>query len=257
MTRPASDELVFDVMYTCRAIRRYTSEDVPEATVFELIDAAIQAPSGGNAQNWRFIVVRDPEVKRELGGEVRARTRWKVAVDNTRLGMARREGMLSDEDEGRARRSLAAFSQFGDRFEDVPVLICVCVEPDASTGKAVASRASIRSAVKEFGLLGVLRFALAGKRLAEQAMWAAGYPAVQNILLAARAKGFGALLTAPHFLGPPGRIEQILRLPKGVKLAAIIPVGHPRGRFGPVRRRPVEEFVFRDRYGVTETAPRD
>lgn len=254
MTRPAADESIFDVMYTCRAIRRYTSEDVPEAAVQELIDAAIRAPSGGNAQNWRFVVVRDPKVKRELGEEVRKRTRWKVTVDNIRIETARREGLLSEEDEGRAMRSLAAFSRFGDRFEEIPVLVCVCVEPDTSTGRAVASPASIRRAVSEFGVLGTLRLAVSGARISEQAMWATGYPAVQNLLLAARARGLGALLTTPHLLGPPGRIERILGLPKGVKLAAIIPVGHPRGRFGPVRRRPVEELTFRDRYGRAGTA---
>lgn len=257
MTRPVPDESVFDVIYTCRAMRRYTAEDVPDATILELLDAAIRAPSGGNAQNWRFIVVRDPEVKRRLGVEIRKRTRWKVTVDELRIAAAREAGILPPDDEARARRGLGVFSQLGERFEEIPVLICVCIEPDTSTGRAVASRASIRRAVKEFGVLGVLRFAMSGARISEQAMWAAGYPAVQNLLLAARAKGLGALLTAPQLLGPPGRVERILGMPKGVKLAAIIPVGHPRGRFGPVRRRPVEEFVFRDQYGVTGTASTD
>ena len=62
----------------------------------------------------------------------------------------------------------------------------------------------MRRALEEFGVLGTLRFAVYGSRISDQAMWAAGYPAVQNILLAARAKGLGALLTAPHFLNPPG-----------------------------------------------------
>ena len=257
MTRPTSDESVFDVIYTCRAMRRYKSQDVPEATILELLDAAIRAPNGGNAQNWRFIVVRDPEVKRRLGVEVRKRTRWKVTVDELRIEAARDAGILSPDDEARARRSLAAFHRLAERFEEIPVLICVCMVPDTSTGKAVTSRASVRRAVQEFGILGVLRLLVSGTRISEQAMWAAGYPAVQNILLAARAKGLGALLTAPQLLGPPGQVERILGLPKSVKLAAIIPVGHPQGHFGPVRRRPVEEFIFRDQYGVTETASTD
>jgi nitroreductase len=256
MIRPTSDESIFEVMYTCRAMRRYSSADVPEATVLELVDAATRAPSGGNAQNWRFLVVRDSELKRQLGDEVRKRTRWKVEVDNIRIETARREGLLSDEEERRARRSMAAFIQFGDRFEEIPVLICVCVEPDSSTRRAVASPTSIRRAVSEFGVLGTLRLAVSGARISDQGMWATGYPAVQNLLLAARAKGLGALLTTPHLLGPPGRIERILGLPKGVKLAAIVPVGFPRGRFGPVRRKPVEEFVYRDRYGTTGAATR-
>jgi nitroreductase len=189
--------------------------------------------------------------------EVRKGTRWKTTIDELRIETGLRSGVMSAEDEARARRALVTFNQFGELFEEIPVFICVCVDPDVATGRALASWASIRRALEEFGALGTLRLALAGARISEQAKWAAGYPAVQNILLAARAKGLGALLTAPHFLGPPGRIERILGLPKGVKLAAIIPVGHPQGRFGPVRRRPVEEFVFRDQYGMTGTAPTD
>jgi nitroreductase len=252
MTPPTSDESVFDVMYTCRAMRRFTNQDVPDSTVLELLDSAIRAPSGGNAQNWRFIVVRDRGVKKALGEEVRKRTRWKSTIDGLRIEAGRRTGILSGpEEEARARRGLKAFMAFGESFEEIPVLICVCVEPDKSTGRAAFSWPSIQRAIREFGFIGTLHFLRSGSRLAEQGMWATGYPAVQNILLAARAKGLAALLTAPQILGPPGRIERILKLPKGVKLAAVIPIGNPRGRFGPVRRKPVEEFVYRDTYGVT------
>ena len=252
MTPPTPDESVFDVMYTCRAMRRFANQDVPDSTVLELLDAAIRAPSGGNAQNWRFIMIRDRGVKRALGEEVRKRTRWKSTVDDLRIRAGRRTGILSGpEEEARARRGLNAFIAFGESFEEIPVLICVCVEPDKSTGRAAGSWPAIQSAIREFGFLGTLRFLGSGSRLAEQGMWATGYPAVQNILLAARAKGLAALLTTPHILGPPGRVERILGLPKGVGLAAIIPIGYPKGRFGPVRRRPVEEFVYRDTYGET------
>jgi nitroreductase len=251
----AATESVFEIMYTCRSMRRFTSQDVSEATIRELVDAAIRAPSGGNAQGWRFIIVRNPEVKRRLAEEVRKSIAWKVTVDERRIATGRRNGDISGEDEARARRGLAVIEGFGERFEEIPVLVCVCVEPDLSTKAASGSWPSVRRALREYGVLGTLRFAVTGSRLSEQGMWASGYPAVQNLLLAARAKGLGAVLTAPHLLGPPGRFEPILELPKGVKLAAIIPIGHPKGRFGPVRRRPVEEFIFRDRYGASEIEP--
>jgi nitroreductase len=219
------------------------------------VDAAIRAPSGGNAQSWRFIVVRDSEVKRRLAKEVRKGTGWKITVDERRIEAARRAGDITGEEEARARRGLAVFEALGKHFEQIPVLICVCVEPDLSTKAASASWPSVRRALREYGVVGMFRFVAAGSRLAEQGMWASGYPAVQNLLLAARAKGLGAVLTAPHLLGPPGRFERILELPKGVGLAAIIPIGYPKGRFGPVRRRPVEEFMFRDRYGASESGP--
>ena len=251
----ATNGSVFEIMYTCRSMRRFTSQDVPEATVRELVDAAIRAPSGGNAQGWRFIVVRDSEVKRRLATEVRKGIGWKVTVDELRIAAGRRAGGITGEDEARARRGLTVIEEFGERFEEIPVLVCVCVEPDLSTKAASGSWPSVRRAVREYGVVGTIRFAASGSRMSEQGMWASGYPAVQNLLLAARAKGLGAVLTAPHLLGPPGRFERILELPKGVKLAAIIPIGYPKGRFGPVRRRPVEEFMFRDRYGASGIEP--
>ena len=203
--------MVLDTIHTCRAMRRFEQRDVPEREIRALLDAAIRAPSGGNAQNWRFVVVRDSAVKHALGD--------------------------------------AAFGELALNYEKIPVLICVCVVPDTSTVRAAFSWPSIQSAIAEHGAVGTVRFSIAGRRLADQAMWSAAYTAVQNILLAARASGLGAVLTAPHFLSPPGRVERILALPKGVRLAAVIPVGYPLGHFGPVRRKPLDEFLFYNQYG--------
>jgi nitroreductase len=238
---------VFEVMRTCRAMRHYETRDVPDEIIIELLDLAIRAPSGGNAQNWAFIVVRDPAVKRALGEEIRRGTRWKTVVDEQRIAAGVRAGIVSTEEEARAHRNLRSFNDLGEHFADIPVVVCVCMERDQSTGHASGSSKALRSAVAEFGLWGALRFALAAKKITTQARWAAGYPAVQNLLLAARAKGLGAVLTTPHFLGPPGRIEKILGLPRHVGLAAVVPLGYPKGRFGPVRRLPPK--AFRDRYG--------
>jgi nitroreductase len=243
------DNQVMEVIYSCRAMRRFQATEVPDSVIVALIDAAIRAPSGSNAQNWRFIVIRDPAVKQELGIEVRRGTRWKATIERIRLGAHIRAGRITREEEARGRRQLAAFEELAERYEDTPVLICVCVAPDEEVVRLGYSWASIRSALREFGLIGTLRAALVGRRHALQGMWATGYPAVQNLLLAARAKGLGAALTAPQILSPPGRIEKILQIPRGVKLCAIVPVGYPKGHFGPVRRKPVGEFIFEDRYG--------
>ncbi len=245
----ASTESALEVIRTCRAMRRYTTEDVSRQDVYDLIDAGIRAPSGSNAQNWRFIVVRDMTVKKALASEVRKGTRWKINVDERRIAAMRKANELSSVDAERFERGAAAFRHLADHYEDTPVLICVCAVMDEATRRSTATLASIRTAIHEYGIVGTLKFAAAGRKIMEQSMWAAAYPAVQNILLAARAKGLGAVLTAPHFLAPPGRIERILDLPRGVKLAAIIPVGHPSGRFGPVTRAPIDRFVYEDRYG--------
>lgn len=243
-------EIVLDTIHTCRAMRRFEERDVPDREIRVLLDAAIRAPSGGNAQNWRFVVVRDAAIKHALGDEVRRGTRWKQVVNRLVREARREREELTPEAEKRAARSDASFGELALNYETIPVLICVCVVPDPSIVKAAISWPSIHSAVTEYGIVGAVRLGFSGRRFADQAMWSAGYAAVQNILLAARAKGLGAVLTAPHFLSPPGRVERILGLPKGVKLAAVIPVGYPSGYFGPVRRRPLREFVFRDQYGT-------
>ncbi len=238
---------LFDAIRTCRAMRRFESREVPDEVVDELIDLAVCAPSGGDAQNWSFIVVRGREVKHALGEEVRKGTRWKTCVDEQALRSEVLAGRVSEDQAARRRRLRATFESLGRQFEEIPVIVCVCVEADTRTRRASRSPESVRTAVTEYGPWGALRFVLAARTITTQALWASGYPAVQNLLLAARGLGLGAVLTAPHFLGPPGRIEGILGLPRGVRLAAVIPLGYPRGRFGPVRRSTPK--VFLDRYG--------
>ena len=239
---------VFEVMRTCRAIRRFESRDVPDEVVDELIDLAIRAPSGSNAQNWRFVVVRDPAVMHALAEEVRKGTNWKTSLDEQRIAGAARSGRVDAEEERRALRILGAFRRLAEQFEEIPVVICVCIRSGAVAAGGAGALRTLRATIDEYGVWGTLRFALAGRRMNAQGMWASAYPAVQNLLLAARAKGLGAVLTTPQLLVPPGRVEKILGLPKSVQLAAVIPVGYPKGTFGPVRRFPAK--VFKDRYGI-------
>jgi nitroreductase len=239
---------VFEVMRTCRAMRRYEARDVPQDTIDELLDLAVRAPSGSNAQNWTFVVVRDPAVKRALAEEVRKGTAWKASLDEMRIAGATRSGRIDAEEERRALRLSAAFRRLAEQFEDIPVVICVCVRSGTGAAGGPGALRVLRSTIDEYGVWGTLRFALAGRRFTAQGVWASAYPAVQNLLLAARARGLGAVLTTPQLLGPPGRIEKVLGLPKSVQLAAVIPIGYPKGRFGPVRRLPAK--VFKERYGI-------
>jgi len=81
----------------------------------------------------------------------------------------------------------------------------------------------------------------------EQFTWSALYPAAQNILVAARALGLGTTFTTLHMVAEP-TIRDVLGIPPEVKIAAMIPVGWPDANFGPVNRRPVEDFVHRNRW---------
>jgi nitroreductase len=80
--------------------------------------------------------------------------------------------------------------------------------------------------------------------------WGSIFPAVQNLLLAARARGLGATLTTLH-RAAEDEVKSILEVPAGVETVALIPVGYPEGRgFGPPRRRPADEVTFWDRWGA-------
>lgn len=80
-----------------------------------------------------------------------------------------------------------------------------------------------------------------------QFTWSALYPAAQNILLASRALGLGSVFTTLHMTADP-TVREVLALPDDVRIAAMIPIGWPAARFGEVNRRPIEDFVHRNRW---------
>lgn len=242
-------ETVLDVIHSCRAMRRLETQDVPDDLVEELIDAAIRAPSGCNTQDQRFVVVRDPGMKRALAERVRMSIRWMKSVLDVRSNTLRASGALSEEEHAAYVRTWKAVEYLAEHFEDSPVVIAACVEPDEPLDAATRSGAALKAAVAEYGVAGALRFMASAGRLSDRGDCADIYPAIQNLLLAARALGLGATMTTPQIMGPPGDVEKILGLPKGVMLAGLIPVGYPRGRFGPVSRKPLEEFIYYDTYG--------
>ena len=240
MPIPASEAGLFDVMYTCRAMRRLKPDPVPEETLLRLVDAALHAPSGSNAQNWRFVIVRDREQKRRLQ-ELWSRT-WAFYLETFATAPAR-----PGEDLAERKRTLAAATWQLDHFVDIPAIVCVCVARDEALAKVLASPATAAKAIRHFGVGGLLRLTTRGARTSGIADGATAYPAVQNLLLAARALGLGAVLTTQHFF-VPGAFEAVLGIPRTVTLAAVVPVGWPMGKFGPVRRPDARAVVRWDRY---------
>ena len=120
-----------------------------------------------------------------------------------------------------------------------------CAREDATMTAILKSADTWRAAVRHFGVAGTLRFVAGGLTAGAQGVGASIYPAVQNLLLAARALGLGAVLTTPHLL-TPGVFERILRLPKGVTIAAAVPVGWPKGQFGPGSRPAARDVISWD-----------
>lgn len=204
-----------EAMSTQRAIRRLKPDPVDDDVVLRCISLATRAPTGGNIQGWRFIVVRDPAVKAGLGRLYRQA--WTV------YGRAARWLRRGDE---RMRKIIDAVQWQVDNWEEIPVLVIPCLK-GASFAYPWIARTS------RYGSI---------------------YPAVQNLLLAARAEGLGAALTTLPLWNRVAA-HRILRLPWNVEPIAVVPMGWPRGRYGPSTRRPVEEVVYLDRYGNRPRAP--
>jgi nitroreductase len=208
---------LLETMMTQRALRRVLPVPVDDAVVLKCIELALRAPTGANGQNWEFIVVKDRRVKEKLAR--RYRQAWKVYYG----GVFRR---VAARDESMAKIARAVQWQV-DHLIEVPVLVVACLRLSAREGRV------------PFALMP--HAALSG-------YWGSIYPSVQNLLLAARAMGLGAsLITLPLWSLTSAR--RILNLPLSVTPCCIVPLGWPRGRYGPTTRRPVDEVTHLDAYG--------
>jgi nitroreductase len=200
-----------EAMTTQRAIRRLKTDPVDDALVLKLIELALKAPTGSNAQSWEFIVVRDPVVKGKLA-------RLNRQAWNIYGGLGRR--MMVRRGDQKMLKILDAVQWQADHFEEIPVIVVACLR----------------------GVIPIWPPA------ATSSLYGSIYPSVQNLLLAARAAGLGAaLITLP--LWSKWLARRALGLPFGISPCAVIPLGWPKGRYGPTTRRPVGEVVSLDRYG--------
>jgi len=212
---------IFEVMFSTRSMRRLKPDPVPDAVIYQILDAGIRAPSGGNTQHWRFLVVKDPQVKRQVQQvyqkgwtEVQAMYRGRTAPEHM-------EGE-------KFRRLLDTAAYLAEHLAEVPVLLFACLKERPMPAQLAAKLAR-----------------LSGSSI---------YPAVQNILLACRALGLGATLTTVSSLYEE-EIRTILHLPHDISTYALLPIGYPQGKFGPVRRLAVEEVTCVDRWGAPLPRP--
>ena len=218
---------LFDAMYTARALRRLKRDPVPDELITQVLDAAIRAPSGGNAQNWIFIVVRDEAQRRRLGAVYR-----KASDEVAEIYAARgRAAHLSDE---QYRRLMAGGEYLWEHIAEAPVLLVPCLRtrdmpPRDALPEAVAKRYEAHLAYQK------------------QIRGASIYPAVQNIILACRALGLATTITTNH-IRCEDEVKAVLGIPNDVDTYALMPIGYPQGKFGPVARRPVSEVAYADRW---------
>jgi len=200
-----------EAMLTQRAVRRLLPDPVDDAIVLRCIELALKAPTGSNGQNWEFVVVKDPAVKERLGA--RYRQAWSVYG-----GIGNRVAK-----DVTMQKVLASVQWQVDHFAELPVLVVACLR---------GSRAPF----------------VPTPPIAQSSYYGSIYPSVQNLLLAARAMGLGAsLITLPLWSSTAAR--SALGLPLSVLPCCIVPLGWPRGRYGPTTRKPVGEVVHLDRYG--------
>src|SRR5215467_13617539 len=205
---PESSGDLFEIIATTRSMRRLKPDPVPAHLVRRILEAGTAAPSGGNMQRWRFLVVRDPAVKTTVGSY------YKRAWDEVVSPRYRSGEPAPGTSRDRFARMLDAAQYLADHIHEAPVWIVPCMEganPARTAGSSI-------------------------------------YPAVQNILLAARALGLGATLTT-LYLNFEKEAEAALGLPPNVHSYALLPIGYSMGRFGRVRRVPLTDVVFADRWG--------
>jgi nitroreductase len=207
---------VFHIMYTCRSMRRLKPDPVPDELIYKVLDAGIRAPSGGGVQAWRFVVVTEPEIKQKIA-EIYLRG-WRIA--ETRYAEA--GASLETDGNMRAARYLA------EHLAEAPVLLFACLR----ARKIHQERLAAPNATNFVRIIG-----------------GSIYPAVQNILLACRALGLGATLTSITTQYEE-EVKKILGLPDFLSTYAMIPIGYPMGKFGPVTRTPVEQVTWRNQYGT-------
>ena len=208
MVEPIS---LIDALSTTRAIRRYTDDPIPDADLNQMLWLATRAPSGSNRQGFRFVVLRDgPNAAR---ARVLLRDGARQVWSNKRVRDHYDAGSGERDDSAKARMA-RTMDEFVEHMHEAPAIVLACVK------------------IHRPQMLGV-----------GGSVW----PAVQNLLLAARSLGYGGVITGFH--GPrEAELRDLLHLPspEAVAIAATIPLGRPQGSHGPVRRRPLRELVYDD-----------
>lgn len=118
---------LFEALYTTRAMRRTTTDPIPDEVIAAMLDAAVRAPSGSNAQNWRFVTVADPETKNRLGPLYREA--W-AELNNTIYAGAREQAKKVGDDQ--SLRMLSSSDWLAENFERVPLWLMVFSRNDPS-----------------------------------------------------------------------------------------------------------------------------
>jgi nitroreductase len=204
---------VYEALYTTRAMRRVKPYPIPQDVQAKILDAAIRAPTGGNMQNWRFMLIDDPAIKAQLGPMYRQclGTLWETFY-KPQLDKARADPTDPENDQFlRVQRSA---QHLADHFEDYPLFLVSFVQFDPTGGSI--------------------------------------FPATWSAMLAARAEGIGASLTTVMHVFQGDKMLEILGVPKdeGWLISSLVCFGYPTGKWGVAPRRPAHEVSFRNQWNA-------
>lgn len=205
-----------DAMRTTFAARRYTDDPLPDDVLFDILDDARFAPSGGNRQGARVVVVRDDEAKRrlaELSKPAARRYLAQKAAGESPWNPVNPPS-LSETD----LAAVDGVDAFVSPLVNAPVVLVVSVD-----------LAVVAATDQDLDRIGVIS-------------GASIYPLVWNILLQARAHGFGGTVTTMATAQEPD-VRELLGLPPTYAVAAVLPIGKPVKQLTKLRRQPVDEFV--------------
>lgn len=199
-----------------RSIRQYTDEPVSEEALEMILEAGRLAPSGENAQPWRFIIVKDPETRKKLGAIAGGGSGRRFTAEFVTQKMQERFASLEDEAKKKAAFEKLTSGQVSAFLAEAPVSIVVCGRKD---------------------------------------VWDLPYDtsaAIENMLLMVTALGLGACwVIAPCIdIRDEERVKALLGVPEGMKVVSIIAVGHPARYPRPRPRIPLHELVYREKWGV-------
>ncbi|MDD3826271.1 MAG: nitroreductase family protein [Anaerolineae bacterium] len=209
-------EAVIKVIQDRRSIRQYTTDPVSEEHLEMILEAARQAPSGENAQPWRFVIVKDEATRKRLGAIAGGGSGRRFTAEFVTQKMQERFENLEDEAKKKAIFDKLTSGQVSAFLAEAPVSIVVCGRKD---------------------------------------VWDLPYDtsaAIENMLLMVTALGLGACwVIAPCIdIRDEERLKDLLGVPEGVKVVSIVSVGHPTRPHRPRPRLPLEELVYKEKWGV-------
>ena len=214
---------IYDAMSTLRAVRRLRDDPIPDDVLERVLQAAAWAPSGGNVQPWRAVVVRDAETRQAIGDLYRPQ--WQRYAQGFEARMANLEGEVRAKQE----RMLKAANHLGAHMGSAPVLLVFCFNPKLM---AITDADLDRPSVVGGGSV---------------------YPAIENLMLACVAEGLGCTLTT-LLCYEESAMKALLAIPDDWYTCAVVPIGYPQGRgHGPITRRTVAQQCYADQFGASLT----